>query len=165
MLLKIKQKLEQPLFLLRFIAVCICLHGLIKVFAIFAPSIVIAFILHVEGSSIFTEIVKSFSYYLDAVQEIWGIQNKATVLYLFAFSFLLSASFIVSGISLFLRKSWARKMLLSLIILVILSRFITMFLMGRFTISFMGIWDLVIYIMFFVFFTHKPIVQLFNKNA
>ncbi len=165
MFLKIKQKLEQPLFLLRFIAVCIFLHGLIKVFAIFAPSIVIASVLRVEGSNILTEIVRSFSCYLDEVQEIWDIQNKAIVLYLFTFSFFLSVSFVVSGMFLFLRKPWARKMFLSLIVLIFLNRFLIMLLIGRFTMSLTAIWDLVVYIMLFAIFTHKPIVQLFTKDA
>jgi len=134
-------------------------------FAIIAPTIITASIFYVEGSNIFVELAKSFSVYLDAAQKTLGIESKAKVLYLFTFSFFISLFSVVSGIFLFFKKSWARKMLLSLIILEILSKFIMMLLRGRFTIKFMAIDLLIIYMSLLIFFTRQQVVQLFTKDA
>jgi len=157
--------LKQPLFWLRFVSVVICLIGVIKIFAIIAPPTLYVNVLHVEGANLFIEFARAFNLYLDAGQEALGIQNKAEVIYLFAFSFLISSSFTVSGVSLFLRKPWARIMLLSLIILDFLNNFAIMFFRGKFTIKFMAIDLLIFYIFLLIFFTRKPIIQLFTKNA
>ena len=62
MLLKIKQKLEEPLFCMRLFSILICLRGLmgIAIFIIIAAIVAIPSS-HIEGSNIFLRIVQLFT--------------------------------------------------------------------------------------------------------
>ena len=158
------QRFKQPLFWIRLFSILICLVGLMKIFAIIAPATVIRVIIHTEDSNILAELTKSFNLYLDETQKVLGIKSKGEILYLFTFSFLISFFFIISGVFLFLIKSWARKTLIFLIIATILNNFVIMLLRGKFTIKFMAIDDFIFYICLLVFFTRQSVIQLFTEK-
>ncbi len=150
---------------MRLFSILICFKGFVMIFVTIILSIMAVYTFHTKGLSVSSNLGMFFNFYLDVMNAAFCIKSKFLPSCSFVFSFLLWISFIIVGIFLFLRKSWARKMLLFLIITIFLNRFLIMLLIGRFPMSLMTIWDLVVYIMFFAFFTHKSIIQLFNKNA
>jgi len=142
---------------LRFFAIIICLISLMKIFSI------IWLITGIARLNIFAE-PEFIDAFFNGLQKSVGIENKFGALSMLAFGFLLSILFVISGIFSFLRNSWARKMLICVIILQILSNFVVMILRGRFTVKFMAIDDIILYIFLLFFLTRKEIVQLFVKE-
>jgi len=155
LLINIVKKPKESLFSLRLVAIIICLVYLLKISLVIQPILLLPRILTEP------ELVDAS---FGGLQNSLGIENKFAALSMLAFGLLLSMLFVISGIFSFLRKSWARKMLISVIILQILSDFTIMILKGRFTIKFVTIEDLIIYIFLLFFFTRRGIVQLFAKE-
>ena len=165
------EKFKQPILCIKLISIVICIVGLIRAFAVIAPVSMIANLIHIEGSNIFAELAKSLNLYLDGVQKTLNVESRIEVLYMFSFSFLISIFFVISGAFLFLMKSWARKMLLFLVILAILNPFVMMLLIGKLAIKFEEIENLIFYIFnlifhiaLLIFFTRRSIVQILTKG-
>lgn len=145
------RKLSQPLFGLRFASVAICLIGLARIFCTVMLIRVLALVIPPDG----------FDMVLDDLCKTSGITSKALFLYLFIVSFLVSLISVICGIFLFFRRSWARKVLISIAILILVNHVIVRLLTHRLSISLGAIFEIAFNIYLLVFFMNRAIVQLF----
>ncbi len=160
----VKLKIKNPLFELKLIAVIMSLVGLVKLASFLLPMI---FLRRLFIGAPFREL---FSVFFEEVCETFNIGNKYFFVYLLLLSVVISCIYIISGIFLIFRKSWARCLIVYSLVIVIPLSLINYILVslriGLYLPSFDWIVGLTLHIIVLHFFTRPQIKQLFpEKNT
>ncbi len=148
------------LFWLRLFSISICSIGLLKTIGIIFFIRVVGLADLVPPSGLTTVLSRQVIEFFE--------HHRCEILCLSAFLLIVSILLVICGIFSFFRKSWARKILISVIVLEILSSFAIMTLLWRFSVRFTGIEGLIGYVLALLyvtfFLTRKEVVQLFAKE-
>ena len=147
------ERIRQPLFALRFLSVAICLAAVSRISCMI---MLVRALMSVVPPDEFGMLVEDLC-------QIDGV-SKAMLLYVFIFEFSAWVAFVIFGIALFFRQSWARKMIISLIILILANDLIVALLLRRVPINFNGLVEVVFYIAVLVGLTSRGIVRLFSTQ-
>jgi hypothetical protein len=159
----VDNKLKNPLFMLKFVAVLMSLAGVMRLAGLLLPMV---FLRRVFIGIPFREL---FSFFIEEVGETFNIVNKHLVIYFLLLSVVISFIYLASGIFLIFRKPWARRLIvysLSIIIpLFFINYILTSLHRGFYLPNFDGILSLIFHIFVFYFFTRPQIKQLFPERT
>lgn len=144
-----------PLFQLRFLSVFICsLHSM----RIYAGVIVIYFLRSIFAAPLLSGLF--FGSFLDGIQKGAGVESKLVASSLVVLAYLISIPVVISGVFMFFRKTWARKMFMMVIGLEVFLHLVVMVLTRSLVPTNWIILDA--YLLFFL--TRRQIVNLFAKE-
>lgn len=152
-----KSGIKNPLLTVKFIGILMCLIGIESLLCSFAPLIMMVY----NDLNLW----ESFVLYVEGMCNAFNISSAPLVIYLFFVGLVMSCIYIISGIFIMLRKSWARILIVySLVILIPLSviNSIVVFLVrGCYSPNYWGILRLIFNIWLLYLFTRVQIKELF----
>jgi len=156
--------LDEPIFWLKFVA---CGLAAIYIYNLFHFIIVFNRFAALRQSLIFNIPFTSSSLWREftlEAQRSLGIQKRGIFLLVIYFNIVATFLYIILSIFLFLRKSFARELLLILVIINIYIGTIGNIHSKNFTLTFRTIFDYSLLLFLLIFFMWKPVVKLFEDK-
>jgi len=148
---------KRPLLTIRLAAVTMSFFGITTLFCFFAPLLLISFT------------TADFGLYFKAVGEAFNIFSTPLVIYLSLLTVVMSCIFIISGIFILFRKSWARTLIVySLVIVIplfIINTIVVSLVRGHYSPNYRGIFFWVFHVCLLHLFTRVQIKQLFTEQT
>lgn len=161
-------KIKNPLLTVRLVAILMSFIGIANLFCFFAP---LALIICIYGSFTIANFCESLGLYVKEIGKALNIFSTHLVIYLLLLSFVMCCIYIISGIFIIFRKSWARRLIVySLVIFIPLCviNSIVVSLVGPYSPNYRGILrilHLIFNICLLYLFTRVQIKRLFTERT
>lgn len=159
-------KIKNPLLTVRLVAILMSFIGIANLFCFFAP---LALIIYIYGSFTIANFCESLGFYVKEIGKALDIFSTHLVIYILLLSFAMHCIFIISGIFIIFRKSWARTLIVYSLVIVIplfvINSIVVSLVKGRYSPNYRGILNLVFHIWLLYFFTRVQIKQLFTERT
>jgi hypothetical protein len=159
------QKLNMPLLGLRLVSVVICLLGLMRIITFILPGVFFTPKIHINVTSVSEVFIRSHELLSEMLRARFGWENNLLISYIVIGSFLGSVFYVLCGVFLFLRKSWARKAMIFYTVLIFLNSFTVRVLTRTFTIDFSTVYLCIFNLALLFYFTGKPVIELFHPHS